>query len=110
MRFSQNDKNSNSLKVMEKDLSVLEKQEKAVEQDWKKKVSDYEALIKERKAEALKVIADLSKLNEEIEQLKVRQKGEGYKLECVTAIKELHDTQQWESKLKRLEGEIELSD
>ena len=57
---------------LEKEVEQLTKQEKQLRDEWVRKVADTETQMKDRRDQITSVIASLSQVNQEINQLKVQ--------------------------------------
>lgn len=74
-----------------------------------RKVGETEQQLKDRRDQIARVIESLSLVNQEINQLKVQTQTTQYKLDCQQALREMHDNNQYDLKLKKLAKDIELS-
>lgn len=104
------DKNEVMAKQLEREVEKLTLQEKQLEGEWTKRMTDLELLIGSRRTEASNLLLELQAVNEELGLLRVQSQSNSFRLEYEGALKEVYDTHQFESRLRRMNAELQQSE
>ncbi|TNV86962.1 hypothetical protein FGO68_gene12735 [Halteria grandinella] len=105
----QKERNEASQRQLEREVEQLQKQERGQREDWTKRVNELERSINEKRDMIHELIGGLSSVNQEISQLRVQTQTAQYKVEYQQALREMHDNNQYDYKLRKLTADVEAS-
>ncbi len=105
----QREKNEQTLRQLEKEAEAVGRQERQARDEWNNRIREVERMVQERRAANKQVIEQLGGVNQEIAQLKVQSQTVQYKIEYQQALREMHDNNQYDYRIKKLHGDIEAS-
>lgn len=83
--------------------------EKAQRDEWARKIREAEEQLQARKNLIIQLLEQLSELNQELSQLKVESQTIQYKVEYQQSLREMHDNNQYDLKLKKLNAQLDQS-
>ena len=83
--------------------------EKAQRDEWARKIREAEEQLQGRKNLIIQLLEQLSELNQELSQLKVESQTIQYKVEYQQSLREMHDNNQYDLKLKKLNAQLDQS-
>lgn len=78
-------------------------------EEWNRKIDEIENRIADRRKEIEILIEKAKETNLEINHWKVLSQTSSYKYEYELSLKDMYDTHQYETRLRRLGGEIDNS-